>query len=85
MSSAHCFQINLFAKIISGIPTECQNSLDPDQARHIVGPDLGPTACKGYQQTSLGGKEIKSGYHRNPICMLMCSSRCTLLSIHVVH
>ena len=28
------------------------NSLDPDQARRFVGPDLGQTVCKGYQQTS---------------------------------
>ena len=27
------------------------NSLDPDQDRHFVGPDLGQTVCKGYQQT----------------------------------
>ena len=29
------------------------NNLDSDQARHFVGPDLGPkfqTVCKGYQQ-----------------------------------
>ena len=29
-----------FSKIISGIPAS--NSFDPDQARHFVGPDLGP-------------------------------------------
>ena len=28
------------------------NSLDPDQDRHSVGPDLGQTVCKGYQQTT---------------------------------
>ena len=26
------------------------NNSDPDQDRHFVGPDLGPTVCKGYQQ-----------------------------------
>ena len=33
-----------FSNNSSGIPWECQlsNSLDPDQARHFVGPDLGP-------------------------------------------
>ena len=30
-----------FPTILSGIPSE-MNSLDPDQARHIVRPDLGP-------------------------------------------
>ena len=34
------------------------NRLDPDQARCFVGPDLGPNYCKGYQQTTLGGKEL---------------------------
>ena len=33
------------------------NNLDPDQARHYVGPDLGPK-CLGYQQTTLVGKEL---------------------------
>ena len=28
------------------------NSLDPDQDRHSVGPELGPNVCKGYQQTT---------------------------------
>ena len=49
-----CFavvKIKNFPRILSGIPSECQtvwiqsgptHSLDPDQARHKVGPDLGP-------------------------------------------
>ena len=32
----------LFHEIASGIPFRVSNSLDPDQARHYVGPDLGP-------------------------------------------
>ena len=36
------------------------NSLDPDQARHFVGPDLGPNCCKGYQQMTLVGNELMS-------------------------
>ena len=36
------------------------NNLDPDQAQHFVGPDLGPYCCKSYQQTTLVGKELKS-------------------------
>ena len=31
---------------------QVSNSLDPDQARHIVGPDLVQSVCKGYQQTT---------------------------------
>ena len=34
------------------------NSLDPDQAQRFVGPDLGPNCCKGYQRTTLVGKEL---------------------------
>ena len=34
------------------------NSLDPDQARHFVGSDLGPNFCKGYHQTTLVDKEL---------------------------
>ena len=29
------------------------NSLDPDQAQHFVGPDLGPNCLEGYKQTPL--------------------------------
>ena len=32
--------------------TRVSNSLDPDQARRFVGPDLGLNYCKCYQQTS---------------------------------
>ena len=35
------------------------NSLDPDQARRLVGPDLGQNVCKGYQQTTLLVKELR--------------------------
>ena len=29
------------------------NSLNPDQAQYNIEPDLGPTVCKGHQQTTL--------------------------------
>ena len=35
------------------------NSLDPDQARSLVGADLFQTVCKIYQQTTLKGNELK--------------------------
>ena len=47
----------LFKKNLSGIPS-VSNSLDPDQARHFVEPDLGPNCCKGHQLMTLVGKEI---------------------------
>ena len=36
---------NDFEKILSGIPS-VSNSLDPGQARHYVGPDLGPNCLQ---------------------------------------
>ena len=36
------------------------NSLDPDQARHYVGPDLGPNCCEGHQQRTQVGKELNA-------------------------
>ena len=34
------------SKNLSGIPSVCQNSLDSDQVKHFVGPDLGPTCLQ---------------------------------------
>ena len=34
------------------------NILDPDQARHFVGPDLGLNCLKSYQQMTLVCKEF---------------------------
>ena len=46
-------------KKLSGIPLECLTVLDPDHARRIVGPDLGPNYLKSYQQMA---PEIKEFY-----------------------
>ena len=43
--SADFFQNHPFQKILSGIPS-VSNNLDPDQARHFVGPDLGPNCLQ---------------------------------------
>ena len=40
-------QNQLFLKILRD-----SNSLDPDRARHLVGPDLGPNCLQGFQQTT---------------------------------
>ena len=56
LSSADFLQNHfLFSKNISGIPS-VSIILDPDQARHFVGPDLGQTVCKSHQQTTPFGK-----------------------------
>ena len=46
---------------------QVSNSLDPDQAQHFDWPNLGPTVCKSYQQTTkvnlrarLGVKELNT-------------------------
>ena len=54
--SADFFSKQIFQKILSGIQSK-SNSLDPDQAQHFVRPVQGPV-CKGYQQTTLVGKEL---------------------------
>ena len=51
-----------FSKNYFGNTIRVSNSLDPDQARHVVGSDLGPNCLQGYQQTTLGGKELSVSY-----------------------
>ena len=46
------------SKNLAGIPSECQNSLDPDQAGEMSGLACVPTVCKDYQQMTLAGKEL---------------------------
>ena len=45
LSSADLFQNKLFSKILTHI-IRVSNSLDPDQDRQNVGPDLGPNCLK---------------------------------------
>ena len=47
LSSADFFSNLLFQKILSRIPRRVSNSLDPNQARQNVGPDLGPNRLQG--------------------------------------
>ena len=55
--------ISFFSKNLSGIPS-VSNSLDPDQAKRFVGPDLGPNCLqRKYQQTTevaTGGERVNS-------------------------
>ena len=53
LSSADFFFSKLtFSKQSFRNTIRVSNGLDPDQDRHFVGPDLGQTICKGYQQTT---------------------------------
>ena len=45
--SAHFFSRNSFRNTI-----RVSNSLDSDQDRRFVGPELGPIVCKGYQEAT---------------------------------
>ena len=49
------------------------NSLDPDQARRFVGPDLGPN-CQGYQQTTLVDKKLMHGTLWKHLCTKVTQS-----------
>ena len=50
--------IKIFSNNSSKNTIRLSKSLDPDQARHSVRPDLVQTVCKGYEQTTLVGKEL---------------------------
>ena len=46
MSSADLFRINCLKYISGNVSIRVSNVLDPDQARHFVGPDLGPNCLQ---------------------------------------
>ena len=62
------------------------NSLDPDQARHLSGLIWVQTVCKGYQRTTLAGKELIKfrnkmncfgvNWHRNFQFISHCQKSC---------
>ena len=52
------FKINSRKKN-SGTQSKCKNNVHPEKAMHIVVPDLVPNCLpKGYQQTTLVGKDL---------------------------
>ena len=57
LSYADCFRKSSFRNTI-----KVSKSLDPDQARHFVGPDLGPNFLKYYQQTTLVDKGLQQAW-----------------------
>ena len=59
LSSADFFQNDLFRKILSGIQSECQSDWIQVRPNILSGLIWFQTVCKGYQQTTLGGKELK--------------------------
>ena len=41
-----CVKVDFFSKLISDTLSRVSNSLDPDQDRRCVGPDLGPNCLQ---------------------------------------
>ena len=53
------FENKFFRKIISGIPFECQTDWIQIRPNILLGLIWVQSVCKGYQQTTLGGKELR--------------------------
>ena len=58
MLSADFFQNQLFRKILSGIPSECQADWIQTRPNILSGLIWVQTVCKNYQQTTLGDNEL---------------------------
>ena len=56
------FSKSTFSKYSFGNTIRVSNSLDPDQARHFVGPHLGRAVCQSYQQMTLVGEDLMGKY-----------------------
>ena len=48
--------MNIFTKKKSGTTIRVSNSLDPDQARHFVGPDLGSNCLQRLSADDTGSR-----------------------------
>ena len=76
--SADFFQNQLFRKILSRIPSECQIvwiQIRPDILSGLIWVQ---TVCKGYQQTTLGGKE---SYMNLTLLLSLQCKRCVLTTV----
>ena len=60
LSADFFFQNHLFQKILSGIQY-LSNSLDPVQAQHFVGPELGPNCLQRLSADATSKQRVKSG------------------------
>ena len=58
--SADSFQNQLFRKILSGIPSESHTVSIQIRRDDLLDLIWLQTVCKGYQQKTLGGKELKA-------------------------
>ena len=51
----------LVRKILSRVTIRVSNNLDPDQARHFVGPDLGPNSLQRLLADDISRHRVKVG------------------------
>ena len=65
LSSTDFFQNQLFEKKKFRNTIRVLNSLDPDQARRSVGPDLGPNCLHSYHQTALVDRSVNKSTYFN--------------------
>ena len=61
LSSADFFPKSSFSKISFRNTIRVTNSLDPDQARHFVGPDLGPNCLQRLSADDSTRQRVKEG------------------------
>ena len=60
------FQNNIYEKFFHTNTIRVSSSLDPDQARHFVGPDLGPNCLQTDEKMSpLAGRELNSKEYKS--------------------
>ena len=53
------FKINFFEKFFQEYTIRVPNSLDPDQARHFLGPDLGPNCFQRLSADDTSRQRVK--------------------------
>ena len=58
LSSADFLSKSTCSKNSFSFTIRVSNSLDPDQARCFVGPDMGSNCFRSYQQTTLGDNKL---------------------------
>ena len=85
LSSADIFQNKLFEKFFQEIPSECQTVWIRIWTNVLSGLIWVQTVCKGYQQRTLGDKELRyteltaDVISSIPICLQTCFSSLILI------
>ena len=75
------FQNHLFWKIHSGIPKECQTIWTQIRPNVLLGLIWVQTVWKGYQQTTIGGKELRNRFYSGiwpEVIIFSCSTQLSM-------